>query len=143
MNPTKSRKTHIPTVGVLSGIDRLFGSTCSDHRLAMRSEGRAEELISYADRKICEATNITSQIPEDESQGYTLQRLHEGIITALSYKLVIEVAGGIDVAPELVNSSKTKVSKENMVDWNPDIIILHNGNPEEIKAVCQTRFCKA
>ncbi|HPY92924.1 MAG: ABC transporter substrate-binding protein [Methanothrix sp.] len=130
-------KTHIPTVGVLSGIDsclafdmlRTIGWT-------MRSEGRAEELISYADRKICEATNITSQIPEDEKpRVYSCSGLHEGITTALSYKLVIEAAGGIDVAPELANSSKTKVSKENIIDWNPDIIILHNGNPEEIKAV--------
>lgn len=130
-------KTHIPTVGVLSGIDsclafdmlRTIGWT-------MRSEGRAEELISYADKKICEVANITSQIPADEKpRVYSCSGLHEGITTALSYKLVIEAAGGIDVAPELANSSKTKVSKESIIDWNPDIIILHNGNPEEIKAV--------
>ncbi|MDQ1313728.1 MAG: transporter substrate-binding protein [Euryarchaeota archaeon] len=130
-------KTHIPTVGVLSGIDsclafdmlRTIGWT-------MRSEDRAEELISYADKKIFEVANITSQIPEDEKpRVYSCSGLHEGITTALSYKLVIEAAGGIDVAPELANSSKTKVSKENIIDWNPDIIILHNGNPEEIKAV--------
>ena len=130
-------KTHIPTVGVLSGIDsclafdmlRTIGWT-------MRSEGRAEELISYADKKLFEVANITSQIPEDEKpKVYSCSGLHEGITTALSYKLVIEAAGGIDVAPELANSSKTKVSKENIIDWNPDIIILHNGNPEEIRAV--------
>ncbi|HPY71752.1 MAG TPA: ABC transporter substrate-binding protein, partial [Methanothrix sp.] len=130
-------KTHIPTVGVLSGIDsclaldmlRTIGWT-------MRSEDRAEELISYADGKLSAVTEITSQIPKDEKpRVYSCSGLHEGITTALSYKLVVEAAGGVDVAPELANSSKTTISKEKIIDWNPDIIIAHNGDPDQMDAV--------
>jgi len=130
-------KTHIPTVGVLSGIDSCLAfDMLRTVGWVMGREDRAEELISYADGKLSKVTDITSEIPEDEKpRVYSCSGLHEGITTALSYKLVVEAAGGIDVAPELANYGKTKVSKENIIDWNPDIIIVHNGDPAEIEAV--------
>lgn len=131
------KKTHIPTVGVLSGIDSClaFGMVRTIGWV-MGREDRAEELVSYADKKLYEVTNITSKIPEDEKpRVYSCSGLHEGVTTALSYKLVIEAAGGIDVAPELANYSKTQISKEKIIDWNPDVIIVHNGDPKKIEAV--------
>jgi iron complex transport system substrate-binding protein len=130
-------KTHIPTVGVLSGIDSCLAfDMLRTVGWVMGSDDRAEELISYADEKLSEVADVTSEMPEDEKpRVYSCSGLHEGITTALSYKLVVEAAGGIDVAPELANYGKTKVSKENIIDWNPDIIIVHNGDPAEIEAV--------
>jgi len=130
-------KTHILTVGVLSGIDSCLAfDMLRTVGWVMGSEDRAEELIAYADGKLSKVTDITSEIPDDEKpRVYSCSGLHEGITTALSYKLVVEAAGGIDVAPELANYGKTKVSKENIIDWNPDVIIVHNGDPAEIEAV--------
>ena len=84
------KKTHIPTVGVLSGIDSClaFGMVRTIGWV-MGREDRAEELVSYADKKLYEVTNITSKIPEDEKpRVYSCSGLHEGITTALGYKLV-------------------------------------------------------
>jgi iron complex transport system substrate-binding protein len=90
-------------------------------------EERAEELISYANDEIAKVSEITSDIPDNEkskvyffsAQGATF------IERAVPCYGPIDLAGGINVAEELPGCSVVEVSIEQIIIWNPDIILIH------------------
>ena len=93
----------------------------------MKREAEAEELISYFNEELDELTEMTSQINESErvkviivSTGY---KWTGGITHLITRPGSIERAGGINPA---VNGGGTTidVSKEQVMEWNPDIIII-------------------
>jgi iron complex transport system substrate-binding protein len=96
----------------------------------MGTEEMVEELISYADEKFDEVTDITSQIPDDEKPGVYF--CHAQGATDITRAVVkydpLDMAGGVNVADELwngVGSTVVDISKEQVIKWNPDIIMLH------------------
>ncbi len=97
------------------------------------TEERAEELISYADEKIEEITTITSEIPEsDRPRVYGISGTQGVALVTKTWGRYdpINIAGGINVAEEFVTSSgSVMVSKEQILDWNPDIILIHGISP--------------
>lgn len=87
---------------------------------------RADQYISYLDNKLDKITVITSKIPQNEKPRV----IH---VTSLSPLTVdgsstiihewIEVAGGINAAAEVKGNNK-EISMEQMLQWNPDVVIL-------------------
>jgi len=104
-----------------------------EHRLIGKivdREEEAEELISYLNEELDELTEITSQINESErvkvivvSTGY---RSTGDIRTVMCVPGSVEKAGGINPAVGNASGSFVSyvVSKEQIIEWNPDIIII-------------------
>ena len=127
-------KTGIPVITITTPSYFDEGSWDS-YRLAgniLGKEEEVEELISYATEKIEEVTEVTSEIPEDEKPKVYFVSCCRGIceITKTWGRYAPgDIAGGINVAEDQVLSSGSSiVSKEQIIDWNPDIILLHGGS---------------
>jgi len=88
-------------------------------------EKRAEEIKNYLERKLSEITSVTSKIPDSE-RPKVYQAFAFDLLKTIGYFDVIELAGGKNVAE---SGSKEQpwytVSLEDLLRWNPDIIILH------------------
>jgi len=85
-------------------------------------ERKVEDLISFADDKLSDVTDITSQIPEDEKPRVYME-LYRNFITPIKYD-PIDLAGGVNVAEDCVGDYSVQISKEQLIAWNPDIIVL-------------------
>ena len=97
-------------------------------------EEEAEELISYMKEKIAEVTDVTSEIPESEKLRVYYAARGGGSLTKTGYYDAIDLAGGINVAkdcPLFDTYREFTVSKEQIIAWNPDIIVLkgHTSKP--------------
>lgn len=94
--------------------------------LGADAKKRADSYISYLDGKLNSINSITSKIPKEQRPKV----LH---ITSLSPITVdggntiisawIDTAGGVNAAEEVKGNNK-QVSMEQILKWNPDIIIL-------------------
>ena len=97
----------------------------------MDEEERVEELISYANEEITKITEVTSDIPDDEKRTvYLAFWTFMGDITYTPAEYApVEFAGGINVAKEGVPGPfgpiMLEVSKEQIIEWDPEIILLH------------------
>ncbi len=97
----------------------------------LNEQERAEQLISYLSEKIDEVTEVTSDIPDDEKpKVYLAFWTFGGAITRTpAVYAPVEIAGGINVAEEISPGPSGPVgfdvSKEQIIAWNPDIILLH------------------
>jgi iron complex transport system substrate-binding protein len=96
----------------------------------MGTEEMVEELISYADEKFDEITYVTSQMPDDEKPRVYFCHAHgaKDITRAVVKYDPLDMAGGVNVAEELWHgggSTVVDISKEQVIKWNPDIIMLH------------------
>ena len=129
--------TGIPVITITT--PSYFGEgSWESYRLAgkvLGKEEEVEELISYANEKIDEITEVTSQIPEDEKPKVYFVSCCRGIceITKTWGRYAPgDLAGGINVAKEqVISSGSSIVSKEQIIAWNPDIILLHGGSKTE------------
>jgi iron complex transport system substrate-binding protein len=90
-------------------------------------EKEAEELISCANEKIKEITEVTSEIPENEKPKVYLACWCREDITKTPVRYdPIDLAGGMNVAKGSgFGGLSAEVSKEQIIAWNPDIILLH------------------
>ena len=107
------------------------------HRLVGRvvdKEERAEELISYANEEITKVTDVTARIPDSAKPRVYLafwSNWNGESRTPTRYDPV-DLAGGINVAGELLpsrGSVAVSVSIEQIIAWNPDIILIHGVFP--------------
>jgi len=130
--------TGIPTVlsGKSTGGDLGF----EQHRFIGMVTGReteAEELISYANEKLDELRDVTSGMSDSEKPKVLVVHLGGGgvpedITTVMARYDPVEIAGGINVAKECAGEpSSVKVSKEQIIAWNPDIILLGSSPSKE------------
>ena len=119
-------KTGIPDVEMR--MDCNLASGCFEaYRLAgkvIEKEERAEELVSFNEEKIAELTEVTSQIPENEKPKVHLAFWSKLTRSPGSY-YPVDLAGGINV---ISSDSSVTVSKEQVIDWNPDFILIHGGS---------------
>jgi iron complex transport system substrate-binding protein len=95
---------------------------------------RAEELIKFSDDKIKSIEKVTSTIPDKDKPRVYLACYASPTQTVTFYQ-PIDIAGGINVAKDLPAGSAgwggVDVSKEQIVKWNPDIILVHAGTKED------------
>ena len=98
----------------------------------LEKEKEAEELISFAEEKMDRLRDVTSEIPEsDKPKVYFASRGAGGgfgrITRTHPQYAPLDVAGGVNVAkdvPGAGTSTELEVSKEQIIAWNPDIIII-------------------
>jgi iron complex transport system substrate-binding protein len=127
-------KTGIPVI-TLTTPSYFDEGSWDSYKLAgsiLGKEEEVEELISYANEKIAEITEVTSEIPEDEKPKVYFVSCCQGICDITKtwgYYAPGDIAGGINVAEDQVLSSGSSiVSKEQIICWNPDIVLLHGGS---------------
>lgn len=125
---TKPTDSGIPTVFLtfttFDGLKDCF--KLSGKILGSDAEKRANNYIKYLDSKLTSIQAITSKVPENQKPKI----LH---ITSLNPLTIdgsdtiidswIKVAGGINAASSVSGNSKV-VSMENILQWNPDVIIF-------------------
>ena len=101
-------------------------------------QGRAEELSSYFNDKLDEVRDVTSGIPDDEKPKVYLAFWGKLTYTPAFYGPV-DVAGGILVAdegePGPYSAHMWEASKEQIIAWNPDIILVHSTHPDQLFSI--------
>ena len=123
-------KTGIPTVVITSSghnLDKIY-KEFETMGVVLGKEQEAEEMISFVKEKVDKLEEVTSEIPEsDKPRIYIATRVHgrgggvpTQVISTTGDYYPIERAGGINVAK---GTSGSIVSKEQIVAWNPDIIL--------------------
>ena len=119
-------RTGIPTVG-LSTSYPYEGNAFEGYRLAgrvMGNEERAEELISFVNEEFDKILAATSEIPDSEKvKAYFCSGITRPHLTEYGQ---IEIAGGINVAAGSGFGWSTPTTKEQVIKWNPDIILIHS-----------------
>jgi len=101
------------------------------------NEEEAEDLTLYMREKIAEVTDITSDMSDSEKPiVYYAARSggNMGGFTTTGYYDAIDLAGGINAAEDCQSFDtycEFDVSKEQVLAWNPDIILIkcHSINP--------------
>jgi ABC-type enterochelin transport system substrate-binding protein len=98
--------------------------------VVLDKEQEAEELISFVKEKVAKLEEVTSEIPEsDKPRVYFATRIHGGggtqgeVTRTVGHYYPIDIAGGINVAKGIPGSTTT-VSKEQLIAWNPDTILV-------------------
>jgi iron complex transport system substrate-binding protein len=129
---TIQEKTGIPTICLTSDGGRNWAKFDDEglwiYRLMgwiVGKENEADELISYIDGEIGDITEITSEIPDSEKPRIYMAGWKSLTKTPLYYD-PIDLAGGINVAEGAGDTSfMVDVSKEQILAWNPEIIVIH------------------
>ena len=129
-------KTGIPTVSIKSGghqFDEMYRMMEFMGTL-LEKEEEAEERISFFEETIGKIEEVTSEIPEGEKpKVYFSTRGVKGtgwskITRTVNRYDPLDTAGGINVAkdvlPEKPGATSVDVSKEQIIKWNPDIIVI-------------------
>ena len=123
---TLQKQTNIPVacIGVYGDFNfELFNIVGK----LVGKEGKAKELLSFAKNRIKIVSDITSTIPEEEKKRVFFlisPHINDDPMTSARYD-AIELAGGINVGSngDIVGAYKT--TKEQIVAWNPDFILIN------------------
>jgi len=92
---------------------------------AVGRKERADQLKAYLEGKFSEITKITSAIPDAEKPK-VYQARADDLLKTLAWSSEIIYGGGINVAYNPQQQAPWySVSLEQIIEWNPDIIILH------------------
>ena len=139
------KKTLIPAVSVSAhghDFENVYNSIEFMAPL-LAKENEAEERITFFEEKLDTVRDVISQIPEEERKtAYfgTRGAKHvaigqRGFTTTVTYHSALEVAGGINVAkdalPQREGSRTINVAREQIIKWNPDVILISCSVPSE------------
>jgi iron complex transport system substrate-binding protein len=131
-------KSKVPIIAVTGTADGLWAVDMLRIVGAItRTDTRARDLITYANEKVDEMTEITSKIPDEDKLlvYYCACGSYEGvpfICRACGRYSSIDLAGGLSLIEATGNS---QVSKEQIIKWNPDVIFMAHGNSEMVNEV--------
>jgi len=123
----------IPVVGVAETVNlNDLKQSISFIGSILDVEDQSEELISFYDRMMDIVTNRVSDIPEDEKKRVYYAEGPDGLMTdpkGSPHSQLIEICGGVNVAdcPLKPGYGRTEISIEQVIRWNPEIIIA--GDP--------------
>lgn len=140
------KQTRIPVVYFMSDADGTFNDTKNEvlflGQLFNRTN-KAEHFASYLDTTVDLVKNRTGDIPADKRlkvfKGYdTTHLVTYGGDSYMNER--IEAAGCINVAgpistkgqKEGLHSGLDQVSREQVLAWNPDIIVIDTGSPQDL-----------
>ena len=130
-------KSQVPTVAVSGSADNLWVVDMLRITGAVTGKDeKARDLVNYTKEMVDEITDITSEIPEEDKPVVYCCGCGSGggpsICRYCGSGSDIEFAGGLNVIDTTGNS---QVSKEQIIEWNPNVILVHMGNPEKIEEV--------
>ena len=131
------KDTGIPVVGyrTSTSFDHLY-KEIEMVGTVLGKEERAEEIVSLFKEKLDRVTEVTLEIPDSEKPRVYHIWGHTFVTKASIRYEPVELAGGIlvskDCAPPTSGGSVIDVSKEQIIKWNPDIILLmrYSTNPK-------------
>jgi len=97
-------------------------------------ENRAEELIEYMEDCKTELMELTKNIPQEEKPSIYIGGLsykgNHGIESTYGNSPVLDAIGAKNVADEIGKAGSIMVDKEQIIEWDPDIIVIdENGLP--------------
>jgi iron complex transport system substrate-binding protein len=150
-------KTRIP----VAFLEDSMGDGIADMKREIRFYGyvfntpdRAERYVAFLDQVITLVTERTKDIPasrrKSEFQGYSPSHLVTlGGDTFMQER--IELAGCLNAAKTVTTIGKRtglhsglgEISMEQVLEWNPDILVINYGKPEEFTTNPQWRHIKA
>jgi iron complex transport system substrate-binding protein len=93
----------------------------------LNKEDVSQELISFVKEKIDKVRDVTSEIPDDKKPTVYFATRGAVLFTrTIDFYEPLNIAGGINVAEDCKAASygAVDVSKEQIIAWNPDIIIV-------------------
>jgi iron complex transport system substrate-binding protein len=140
------KKTKIPVAYTESSMNHGFDLLRSEIRFyasVFQKEARGEKYITYLDKNIAFLQSCTKLIPADKRKkvfnGYSPSHLvtlggdtfmHERILTAGCLDAAADIStSGVK---EGLHSGLSEMSMEKVLGWNPDILIIDSGKPEEL-----------
>ncbi|MDD9302297.1 MAG: ABC transporter substrate-binding protein [Desulfobacter sp.] len=150
-------KTRIP----VAFLDDSMGEGVKDikreiqfYGYLFRAEDRARAYTEFLDKILALVLDRTGNIPDNKRktvfQGYSPSRLVTlGGDTFMQER--IEMAGCLNAAKSVTTIGKRtglhlglgEVSMEQVLDWNPDILIINFGSPQDVYADPQWRHIRA
>jgi iron complex transport system substrate-binding protein len=117
-------------------IDGSFENTAASVRLlgqVLGVEQRAEQIASYVESTLAEIDAVLGEVPQDRRPRVYLARGPDGLETGLKGSInteIIERVGAINVAvdPSGARRGLAEVPVEQVVLWNPDVVITWDRN---------------
>lgn len=131
--------SQVPTIAVNTGGNLWVADELRIIGAVTGKDERAKDLIAFTKKKTDEIAEITSKISDEDRpviyccgcgsfEGVPIVcRLCGGLTSS-----IIEWAGGSHV---IESASTYQVSKEQIIKWNPDIILIQFGSTEKIEEV--------
>lgn len=118
---------NIPVI-VLDGNIKRTADTYAMLGKITGEEARAENLYAYINETIQETEEKTKSIPENKKLRVYYAEGKDGLETdprGSDHVQVLDMVGGINVAEvsKIEGSGRLKVSLEQLLNWNPDLII--------------------
>ncbi|WP_457581160.1 iron ABC transporter substrate-binding protein [Ensifer canadensis] len=110
-------------------IDGSFGKSAETLRslgAMLGAEERAGKLADYADETLKELAATVAAVPADKRPRVYYGRGPDGLETGLAGSInleILEAAGAVNVAAAAGKGSLTQVSPEQVLAWNPEMII--------------------
>jgi iron complex transport system substrate-binding protein len=124
-------KLGIPTV-VLDPVGDCLGSVMVVGEV-IGKESNAEEIVSFYEYYVELCYNRTSNISDDQKQTVYFMYMEKYTTVGGSQPYIhshMNHSGGISVSEDLIGST-VEVELEQLLDWNPDVIILVYGPYKE------------
>lgn len=116
-------------------LDGAFDKIPQTYRLLGRlidQSPRAEQLAAYAQRILVEVDTVLARVPPDRRPRVYYGRGPEGLETGLGGSINVEIlerVGAVNVAAEnAVRGGLATVSMEQIIKWNPEIVLTLNSN---------------
>lgn len=97
----------------------------------LQEQNKSEELISFYNKVLQEVKPTANSIPDSEKKRVYYARDPTGLMTnpaGASHTQLIELCGGINVAQVPITKGSVGVSMEQVIKWNPDVIIASDSS---------------
>jgi iron complex transport system substrate-binding protein len=124
------QQTGIPYVLLDGDFDRMADSIRQIGRI-VGEEKRAEALERYTQETVSDITRRVAKIPAAQRPRVYYGRGPQGLNTGLAGSInveSIEQLGAINVAAEMGKGGLVQVSIEQVLRWNPDVVITTDSN---------------
>lgn len=124
------QQTGIPYLLLDGDFDRMAATIRMIGGIA-NEEKRAESLANYTEQTIADVNRRVAAMPADRRPRVYYGRGPQGLNTGLAGSIsaeFIEQLGAINVAAELGKGGLVQVSVEQVLRWNPDVVITIDPN---------------
>jgi iron complex transport system substrate-binding protein len=129
LNERQQKFGDIPVVGIEDTVDALsYDGPIRFMGEVLGAEEQAEKLISFYIDVLNDVTSEVAKIPEIEKKTVYYAEGPEGLQTdpaGSQHSQLIDICGGINIADCAISGAygRTEVSIEEVLKWNPEIII--------------------
>lgn len=133
------KQTGLPVIVVSSAL----ADTAKVYRFlgdCLGEKDRAEKLASYSDEKLTAVKNAVAKVPASEKVNVYYAEGNDGLSTDPSgsdHTEILDFIGVNNVAnvEKLAGMGMTAVTIEQVINWNPDVILISSNTPDTYKQV--------